>query len=131
MTISTSGLPWPLSDKLVAILEEEMERFGIATSVGAILTFRGHDHADGLHTVEIAVGPGGRIEYVSALSCSDGRSHSGPVRELDFDFSLGVFQRQDVRQPLVQVREIFRLWQENFLKHHGRGAYTVSAEPMG
>lgn len=134
MTISTDRLPWPLSCKLINILEEEMRRNGINISVGAILTFRDPNYSadkGGWHPVEIAVGPGGRIEYITDLAFCGSQPHCELTKELDFDFSLGLFQHFGVEYPIQQGRDIFRLWQSNFLTYHGMGVYIVSAEPMG
>jgi len=55
---------------------------------------------------------------------------SGPWAELgkdlDFDFSLGLFQQQGQDHPIERGRSMFRLWSQNFCDYYAMGVYTVS-----
>lgn len=134
MNLRTDRLPWPISDKLCQLIQDTLTTAGIAQETGAIITFRDPDHCPdtgGFHPVEIAVGPGGAIEYITGFAYVGRPPHSELVRELDFDFSLGLFQHFGVEFPISRGRELFLVWQANFLSYHWMEVYTVSIEPMG
>lgn len=134
MTIRTEILPWKISSKLVSIIDEEMKHAGITVDVGAIVTFRDPDYSPesgGYHPVEIAIGPGGRMEYITDFAYHGIPPHCELAKELDFDFSLNLFQHFGIEFPLPQGLEMFRLWQSNFLAYHGMNVYSVSVESMG
>lgn len=134
MTISTVNLPWPLDRRLRHLLEEKLTEAGIATETGGILSFRDPDftpESGGFHPVEIAVGPGGQIEYVTDFAYMGRPPFCELVKEIDFDFSLGILQHFGVRFPIRRGRDLFRLWEENFIAYHAQGAYSVTIEPMG
>ena len=103
MNIETAGLPWPLHKNLVQIVEDELTTAGIAKEVGGILTFRDpgfSPESGGFHPVEVAVGPGGRIEYITDFGYFGKPPHCELAKELDFDFSLGLFQHFGVEFPV-------------------------------
>jgi len=134
MSISTRDLPWSLSKKLLAILEVEMQLFGIDASVGAILTFRDPSYSaesGGYHPVEIAVGPGGHVEYITDFACVGIPPFCELAKEIDFDFSLGLFQQLGIEYPICKGKELFRLWERNFTAYYHMGVYTVAVEAMG
>lgn len=134
MTINTTNLPWAIDDRLRHLLEGELEKAKIEQHVGAILTFRDPEFtaaSGGFHPVEVAIGPGGNIEYLTDFAYFGIPPHCELAKELDFDFSLNLFQHFGVEYPIQQGRELFQLWQSNFLAYHEMGVYTVSVEPMG
>ena len=134
MTINTMNLPWPLDPRLRHIIQEKLTEAGIDTETGGILSFRDPDftpEAGGYHPVEIAVGPGGQIEYITDFAYVGRPPYCELVKEIDFDFSLKLLQHFGAEYPIRRGRDLFDLWQENFLAYHEQGAYTVTVESMG
>lgn len=133
MILNTDTLPWPISPELSRIILEGLTATGIDPGRGAILSFRDPDYspeAGGFHPVEVAVGPQGGIRYITDFAYVGRPPHCELAKELDFDFSLGLFQHFGVEYPLASGREMFTLWESNFLAYHRMEAYTLSVEPM-
>lgn len=134
MIVRTDTLPWPISDPLRHLIQDTLTTANIAQETGGVISFRNPDYCPdtgGFHPVEIAVGPGGRIEYITDFAYDGSPPHAELVKECDFDFSLGLFQHFGVEFPISRGRELFLVWQSNFLTYHQMGVYTVSIEPMG
>lgn len=134
MQIRTDKLPWPLDPRLRQLLQETAGSRRSDNKEGVIITFRDPDwtpEAGGFHTVEIAVDDMGAVQYVTDFAYYGIPPHCELGKELDFDFSLGLFQHFGVEFPIRQGYEIYKLWQSNFLSYHAMGAYTVTIEPMG
>ena len=130
MHIRTDCLPWPVSNKLVAILEHELP--SLADS-GIVLSFRDPKYspqAGGFHPVEVAVASDGCIQYATDFAYYGNPPYSELGKEIDFDFSLGLFQHFDREFPIMAGRELFQLWESNFVTYYGMGVYSVSAEPF-
>ena len=51
------------------------------------------------------------------------------VKELDFDFSLGLLQQAGREFPIPRGRELFRLWPSNVVGYYQSGVYAVSVTP--
>lgn len=129
MKVRTDCLPWLLSSKLVAIIEQEL--LALPTATGGILSFRDPKYSaetGGFHPVEVAVAPDGSIQYVTDFAYYGSPPYCELGKEIDFDFSLGLFQHFGREFPIQAGRELFRLWESNFTTYYGMGVYTVSAE---
>ncbi len=128
MKLITNGYPLPVSERLIQILESEIGKSNVAHMEPIYVNFRDPGYAaetGGFHPVEIMVADG-RIQY-----CTDFMYYgSGPWAELgkdlDFDFSLGLFQQQGVDHPIERGRSMFALWQSNFCSYYEMGVYQVS-----
>lgn len=130
MNIRTDCLPWPVSGKLVTILEHELT--SIAADSGVVLSFRDPKYSPqrgGFHPVEVAVASDGSIQYVTDFAYYGCPPHCELGKEIDFDFTLGLFQHFGREYPILSGRELFRLWESNFVTYYGMGVYSVSAEP--
>lgn len=133
MNLNTLNLPWPLDPRLRHLIEQALTAAGVATETGGILSFRDSDYtpeSGGFHPVEIAVGPGGQIEYITDFAYVGSPPHCDLAKEIDFDFSLGLFQHFGPEYPIRRGGDLFAIWQENFLTYHAQGTYAVSVEPM-
>lgn len=131
MNIRTDCLPWPVSGKLAAILEHELTT--LAADSGAVLSFRDPKYSPqrgGFHPVEVSVAPDGSIQYVTDFAYYGCPPHCELGKEIDFDFTLGLFQHFGREYPILSGRELFRLWQSNFVTYYGMGVYSVSVEPQ-
>lgn len=134
MQIRTDTLPWPLDNKLRHILQDELNRVALPQEAGGILTFRDPDwtpEAGGYHTVEVAVDDDGSILYITDFAYYGRPPRCEIGKELDFDFSMGLFQHFGMEHPIRQGMELFRLWESNFISYYEMEAYTVSVSPMG
>ncbi|KIE42485.1 DUF2787 family protein [Geobacter anodireducens] len=133
MTINTDTLPWQLSIRLLRILEQELASSALTPAKGVIISFRDHDYSQekgGFHPVEIAIAPDGRLLYVTDFAYVGRPPHEELAKEIDFDFRLGLFQHFGREYPIVSGRELFRLWQRNFITYYGMGVYSVSIESL-
>lgn len=131
MHIRTDCLPWTVGRKLVAILEHELN--SRSTNSGAVLSFRDPSYSPergGFHPVEVAVASDGRIQYITDFAYFGAPPFSELAKEIDFDFSLGLFQHFGREFPIIAGRELFRLWESNFASYYDAGIYTVSVEPF-
>lgn len=132
MFIRTDGLPWPLSPRLRHILQDVTT--DIPAGTGAIVTFRDPDYSactGGFHPVEFSIDRDGRLLYATDFAFAGRPPDTELVKEIDFDFSLGLLQHFGIEHPIRQGRALFAQWQENFLAYHEIGAYVVSVEPWG
>lgn len=131
MHIRTDYLPWPISKKLVCLLEKELAASPLSPDPGSVLSFQDPNYSPesgGFHPVEIAVNRDGCIQYVTDFAYYGMPPYSELGKEIDFDFSLGLFQHFGREYPILAGRELFRLWQSNFVTYYGMGVYTVTAE---
>lgn len=129
MQINKESCPFRLSGKLVGILEERINKAGISPGIGAIINFRDPDYsaeAGGFHPVEVMVAGDGRILYVTDFAYVGQPAEL--VKEIDFDFGLGLFQHFGREYPLAEGKGLFTIWQENFCAYHGMGVYRVTVE---
>jgi len=131
MHIRSDCLPWPVSSKLITILEQELSTMPSAT--GAILSFRDPNYSaesGGFHPVEVAVASDGSIQYVTDFAYYGRPPYCELGKEIDFDFSLSLFQHLGREFPIKSGRELFHLWERNFVTYYGAGVYSVSTEPF-
>ena len=133
MTIKTDALPWQISKKLLAILEQELASSAIPVATGAIISFRDTEYSPetgGFHPVEIAIAPDGGLLYVTDFAYVGRPPYSELAKEIDFDFGMGLFQHFGREYPILSGRELFRLWQSNFVTYYGMGVYSVSIDSL-
>lgn len=130
MRIKSDVLPWPFSLKLGSALEAEISNSGISTVDGAIVCFRDPKwtpKAGGFHTVEIAVSADGCIQYITDFGYFGTPPHCEIGKEIDWDFTPpGYFQHFGQEYPLIEGKDLFFLWQSNFLQYVAMGVYTVT-----
>lgn len=131
MTIDQKVCPFPLFSSFLAILESEIARAPIPAQTGVILNFRDPGYSPencGFHPVEINISSLGRILYITDFSYVGPPPFAELAKELDFDFSLGIFQHLSREFPIHAGRDLFALWQGNFVVYYRMGVYSVSAE---
>ncbi len=128
MKLVTKGYPLPVDPKLIQILEQEIGESKVSHTEPIYIHFRDPGYsaeAGGFHPVEIMI-QDNRIQY-----CTDFMYYgSGPWTELgkdlDFDFSTGLFQQQGQDHPIERGRSIFALWTQNFCDYWAMGVFTVT-----
>lgn len=128
LLIDVRSCPFPLSAAFVALLERELATAEPVPASGVILNFRDPGYSaetGGFHPVEICIRATGRIEYITDFAFVGRGPYAELVKEIDFDFSLGLFQHFSREFPIHAGRELFAVWQENFVAYHQMGVYTV------
>lgn len=129
MKINTANCPYLLGRAFVSILESEIEKSGIATDKGVVINFHDLDYDSergGFHPVEVRICADGTIQYITDLAFVGYGPHAELAKEIDFDFSLGLFQHFGREFPIAQGRALYReLWEPSFVNHFQMGVYTV------
>ncbi len=129
MKINTANCPYPLGRAFVSILEGEIKKSGIATDKGVVINFHDLDYdaeRGGFHPVEVRISADGTVQYITDLAFVGSDPHAELAKELDFDFSLGLFQHFGREFPIAQGRSLYReLWEPNFVSYHAMGVYSV------
>lgn len=132
MKIRTKECPYPVSIAFAGIIEKEIDKAGVATDIGAVVSFRSPDYSPGTggyHPIEVSVSRTGKLEYITDFAFVGRPPFHDLAKEIDFDFSLGLFQHFGVEHPLSAGKALFALWQANFCGYYGSGVYTVHVEP--
>lgn len=132
MHLRIESMPLTIQADFRSLLEDELKKVEFVPMSGAVLSFRDPDftpEAGGFHPVEIAVAPDGTIQYVTDFAYYGRPPHCELAKELDFDFSLGLFQHCGMEFPIAEAKEMFTIWQENFLSYIRMGAYAVTVVP--
>lgn len=89
----------------------------------------------GFHPVEVRLekeanaehGDQWRICYITDFSFVGVGYMAELAKELDFDFDNGIFQHLIGVTPIEQAREIYQVWEQNFLAYSlGTKAYQVN-----
>ncbi|MCP4339134.1 MAG: DUF2787 domain-containing protein [Desulfobulbaceae bacterium] len=131
MNIEKAGYPLTVRSAFITILEKELGQVNVV-SRGAILSFKDPDYSadkGGYHPVEIAISSDHRILYITDFSYVGTPPFIELAKELDFDFSLQLFQQMGRDYPLHMGRELFHHWQQNFCAYYDMGVYQVTVEP--
>lgn len=134
MLIRTDNLPWPIDKRLRHLLQHEIASSGVDGHNGVVLNFRDpeYDHVTGgYHPVEIAVGADGDIRYITDFALYGVPPHVELCKEIDFDFGLQLFQHQSREFPIRRGRELYNIWEENFISYYEISAYRVDIAAGG
>ena len=116
-----------LSNDLIEIIETLTEN--ITANDGYItLNFRDPTYSavtGGYHPVEISINAAGQVQYITDFSYVGQGDYVELAKELDFDFSLGLFQQMGRDYPLEQGAELFQIFQSNFCSYYHSGVFKV------
>jgi len=116
-----------LSDDLIQIIEQLTENK--TPNDGYItLNFRDPTYSaerGGYHPVEISINSAGLVQYITDFSYVGQGGYAELVKELDFDFSLSVFQHMGRDYPIEQGAELFKIFQSNFCSYYYSGVFEV------
>lgn len=133
LSVLANSCPFSLSVALIALINAEIERAGIPLPQGVILNFRDPGYSPergGYHPVEIAIDRKGMILYITDFSFVGRPPYAELAKELDFDFSQQLFGHMGQDYPLSEGREIFQLWQSNFVAYYRSGVYQIEANTL-
>ncbi len=128
MKIVTTGYPLPVSESLVQILEDEVSHAKVSHTEPIYLNFRDPGYTaetGGFHPVEVLI-TDGRIQYLTDLMYNGSGHWAELGKDLDFDFSTGLFQQQGQDHPIERGRSMFLLWTQNFCQYYEMGIYQTS-----
>ena len=132
MNIQKTGYSLTISNRLISILNKEIERHSeVDSSSGCIINFRDPNYSaesGGYHPVEICLDENGRIQYITDFSYVGQGHYAELVKELDFDFSYGLFQQMGREYPISQGAGLFKIWQSNFCDYYQYQVYTVTVQ---
>ena len=84
----------------------------------------------GYHPVEIAINSAGEIQYITDFAYVGDGYFAELAKEIDFDFSLGIFQHFGRDYPIRQGAELFQIWQENFCSYYDSGVFQVTVQSL-
>ena len=133
LPLNKASCPFDLSSSFFTLLNDEIQKAGISPNQGAILNFRDPDYSPergGYHPVEISVTKQGIVQYVTDFAFRGRAPYTELVKEIDFDFCSESFQHFGHEFPLHNGRELFALWQRNFVSYIKSGVFTVEIEPF-
>ncbi len=132
MQIKKSGYPLRVIPGLIKILTSELDKAGFPSQQSAVINFRSPGYSPttgGYHPVEIFIDAQGRIQYLTDFAYVGMGEMAELAKELDFDFSQGMFQQFGAHFNIRRGREIFQVWQQNFCTYYASGVYEVSVVP--
>lgn len=132
MVIDRLSFPFRLSDDFVSILEDEIAQSGVGVDSAVVLNFRDPWYSadgGGYHPVEIRIEKSGAIAYVTDFSFVGMPPFVELAKEIDFDISLGLFQHFSREFSIECGRELFGIWQENFVSYYRSDVYQVAVTP--
>jgi len=117
-----------LSKDLINIIEQQIENKK-ASDGYLTLSFRDPTYSSetgGYHPVEILINAAGQVQYITDFTffCQEG-GYAELVKELDFDFNLGLFQHMGRDYPLEEGAELFQIFQSNFCSYYESGVFEV------
>jgi hypothetical protein len=132
MKIASEGCPLNLTEQFVNLIEEVIKTGRVDTTDGVIINFKDPEYSatdGGYHPVEIMIAANGTIQYVTDFAFIGTPPHEELVKDLDFDFSLGLFQQMGRDYPIKEGKELFQVWQDNFCSYHESGVFKVKVSP--
>ncbi|TDF34392.1 DUF2787 domain-containing protein [Alteromonadaceae bacterium M269] len=122
MRIQYEGLALPVSDKFSQALSEYLIQQTHGDDA-ITLNFKDPTYSaehGGFHPVEIRLVKDNQLWHIQYITdfCYVGSGYNAElVKELDFDFSAGLFQSLFGLVPIEQSRDIYQIWEGNFLHY--------------
>ena len=121
--------PFMLDPGFVQLLNKLLEEK--SANEGIIFNFRDPSYSansGGFHPVEICVNANGVLQYVTDFAYFG--MPPKLEKELDFDFSMNVFQQFGQDHDLVVGQGLFRLYTQNFCAYYEMGVYELTVAAM-
>jgi len=129
MKIKTIGYVLRIEKAFIAILETEMNKNESQYDNYCILNFRDPTYSartGGYHPVEIMINKQGMIQYITDFSYIGSIESPELVKEIDFDFSSGIFEQMGRCFTIEEAYELIAVWQQNFMAYYQNGVFDVS-----
>jgi len=134
MIINCMNLPWPLDKRFINLLQHEISTAGVLGNSGAVASFRDPEYGcatGGYHPVEIAVSKDGHIQYITDFALYGAPPHVELAKEIDFDFETGTFRHMAREFPIRRGRDLYEVWEENFIIFYQKGVYRIEISTCG
>ena len=131
MEIQRKGYVLPISKELVGVLSQAIKNSGKNGEEALCLNFRDPDYSPengGFHPVEVMVSDAGVIQYITDFAYAGYPAEL--VKEVDFDFAVGVFQHFGEERFIGHSHTFFNLWQFNFCTYYKMGVFNVTVEEV-
>ena len=128
MILKRDDYALPVSDSMWQLIEDVSKKSNGNISNGFVVSFRDTSYSverGGYHPVEMALDHDGHLLYITDFSYVGIEPYAELSKELDFDFSMGLFQHLDVDYPIKEGVEIYSIWEGSFLSYHSMGVYQV------
>ena len=128
MKVQSQHYPVHVTKMFAKILEDVINTSNVTTNNGVIVNFRDSNYSadqGGYHPVEVMISESGRINYVTDFAFVGQPPFAELAKELDFDFSLGLFQQMGRDHPIQAGRPLYRTWQANFCAYYESGVFGV------
>ncbi|MCP4125398.1 MAG: DUF2787 domain-containing protein [Bacteroidetes bacterium] len=122
-----------LDPGFVQLLNKLLIEISSDTNDGITFNFRDPTYSPetgGFHPVEISVNSKGILQYVTDFAYFGSPPMAELEKELDFDFSMNVFQQFGQNYDLIDGQGLFRLYTQNFCAYHEMGVYEVSVTSL-
>ncbi len=125
--------PFVLEPGFVRLLNQLLDDKTKDISEGITFNFRDPTYSPengGFHPVEIAISAEGVLQYVTDFAYFSIPPMAELEKELDFDFSLGVFQQFGQDHDILDGQGLFRLYTQNFCAYYEMGVYEVTVTAL-
>lgn len=122
MRIHYEGLALPVSKRLVDSLIDLLKQHDMQAD-SVTINFRDPSYSaesGGFHPVEIRLekrGEDWHFCYITDFAFVGAGPYAELAKELDFDFSAGVFQNLFGMFPIEQAGDMYQIWEGNFLHY--------------
>ncbi|MCC2606809.1 DUF2787 family protein [Planctobacterium marinum] len=122
MRIQYDGLAWPVSKRLADAITELLTQHEV-TGDSVTINFRDPNYSaeeGGFHPVEIRLeqrGDDWHFCYITDFTYVGIGPYAELAKDLDFDFQAGIFQTLFGVFPIEQGREMYQIWEGNFLHY--------------
>ena len=129
MQINSKKCPLPLSKAFINIIEKEISQQTTTAQDDIIINFRDPTYSaqqGGFHPVEIYILANGTIQYITDFAYVGTAGFAELVKEIDFDFTLNLFQHFSHEYPITQGKEMYAIWQQNFVSYYEMGVYQTT-----
>ncbi len=133
-SVQSSGYTLPVNPNLIQILSQEISQSDIIPFNEIIVNFREPGYSlinGGYHPVEILINKQGLIEYITDFSYFGSGDMAELDKDIDFDFTSGIFQYVGGIYPIEQGLELFEVWQQNFCAYYEMGVFEVEISTYG
>lgn len=125
--------PYVLDPGFVQLINNVLEDSNIDDAQGLVLNFRDPNYSaesGGYHPVEVAINGNGKLLYLTDFYWAGAEPYVELAKELDFDFSQGIFQQYSRTYPIIVSQGLWTLYVRNFVAYHAMGVYETTISPL-